>query len=247
MTEQQTLDLNPDGPPDLSHIIPDLQALAVPMDILVLDPENARDHDPRNIKVVGASMVAFGQRTPLTVNKKTNLIEKGNGTYMAAQLLDWKYIAVVWADDDEHTAMAYSLADNRSSDLSRMNYQQAGKNMRALKAVNHPILEIMYEEEEALPLYREEFQPAPISEDNFDTGILRGRPVKVTAAERLAIDKAVELCRAKSPKALKEGGCLEIICNEYLAASATASEAVFPVDQTMEQIVEEMEEILSLD
>jgi hypothetical protein len=212
---------------ELDHILPSLRSLAVPMDILLLDPENARDHDPRNIKVIAGSLTGFKQRTTLTANRLTGHIEKGNGTYMSAKLLGWQWIAVAWTEDDEITATAYGLVDNRSSDLSTNNYQQTGKNLRKLKQAEHPMLELMYTDEEAMPLLREDFQAAPLSDEQFDATMLKGRAIrKLTASERLVIDQAIELCRAKSSKALTEGSALEMICKEFLEVSAALAPPV---------------------
>jgi ParB-like chromosome segregation protein Spo0J len=41
----------------------------------------------------------------------------GNHQLKAAQQLGWTEIAVVFVDDDEATAKAYALADNRTADL----------------------------------------------------------------------------------------------------------------------------------
>jgi ParB-like chromosome segregation protein Spo0J len=38
-------------------------------------------------------------------------------TLAAAQQLGWTHIAVVWVDDDDITAKAFALVDNRTSDL----------------------------------------------------------------------------------------------------------------------------------
>ena len=100
----------------MRHINDDLRSLATSMDKLLLDPANARTgHD---IDAICASLTKFGQRTPIVVNKSTNIILKGNGTFKAAQKLGWDKIAVSYVDDDNLTATQYSIADNRTGDLS---------------------------------------------------------------------------------------------------------------------------------
>ena len=100
----------------MERIIDDLSSLATPMDTLLLDPANARTgHD---IDAICASLTKFGQRTPLVVNKNTNIILKGNGTYKAAKQLGWDKIAASYVNDDNLTATQYSIADNRTGDLS---------------------------------------------------------------------------------------------------------------------------------
>jgi len=64
-----------------------LRPLAVPVQRIKVDPRNARKHDEDNLKSIAASLQKFGQRVPLVVNETTGLIEKGNGTFQAAQQL----------------------------------------------------------------------------------------------------------------------------------------------------------------
>lgn len=60
-----------------------------------------------------------GQRSPLVVWRKNNVIYKGNTTYKAARFLGWDKIAVVYADfPSEQAAIAYGIADNKSSEWS---------------------------------------------------------------------------------------------------------------------------------
>ena len=98
---------------NLTHITPRLRPLAVAMDALVLDPANARKHDQKNLDAIKGSLARFGQRVPLVVNSRNNVIEKGNGTFLAARELDWTHIAVVDVDDDPLDAAGFSIADNR--------------------------------------------------------------------------------------------------------------------------------------
>lgn len=228
---EEPLRLAAEAAGELNHIMADLRPLAIRMEWLNLDPINAQEHDPRNLKVIAGSLVQYGQRSTLTVNRKDpdgilppNRIMKGNGTYISAKLLEWKWIAAGFTDDEALDAMGYGMVDNRSSELSKKNYGQTSKNMRTLKQAGHPTLELMYTDEEALPLLREDFIASPQSDEKFDASMLRGRAVtKVTASERLIIDQAIELCRAQNSKALTEGSALEKICKEYLEITAVTA------------------------
>lgn len=216
----------------LDHILPDLRPLAVDMSGLILDPENARKHDARNIRMIAESLQMFGQRTPLTVNRFTNFIAKGNGTYMAARLLGWTVIAAVWADDDRHNAIAYGLIDNRTSDTSSTNYSQTGKHLRELSAANYPMLKF-WTEEEALPLIRTEFVKPAVTDEVFDAGLQKGRAItKISATERLGIDQAIAFVRSQSRRSVTEGAALAQICGEYMAMHI--NELDNAVQQTME-------------
>lgn len=103
------------------YIAEQLRGLAVEVQSLDPDPHNPRKHGPEDLASIAKSLERFGQRTPLVVNRRTNYILKGNGTWLAAQQLDWKYLAVVFVDDAPQTASRYKIADNRTAELSEWN------------------------------------------------------------------------------------------------------------------------------
>lgn len=94
-------------------ILPDLESLAAPIRELELLPGNPRRGD---VDAVARSLAKFGQRKPI-VAKRDGTVIAGNHTLRAARLLGWDEIAVVWVDDDDATAKAFALADNRVSEL----------------------------------------------------------------------------------------------------------------------------------
>jgi hypothetical protein len=99
-----------------------LLGLAVPLDRLEPLPGNPRLGD---VEAVMRSYERFGQRKPIVVRKTGGTAKAprgqviaGNHQLEAARRLGWKRIAVVWVDEDRATALAYSLADNRTSDVA---------------------------------------------------------------------------------------------------------------------------------
>jgi hypothetical protein len=91
----------------------DLVRLAQPVAELKLLPGNPRRG---NIDAVAKSLERFGQRKPVTVTAD-GTVTAGNHTLQAARQLGWTHIAVVTEDDDDRTAKAWALADNRIGDL----------------------------------------------------------------------------------------------------------------------------------
>jgi hypothetical protein len=65
---------------------------------------------------VKRSLQRFGQRKPIVV-RADGTVEAGNTTLKAALELGWPEIAAVPFADDEATAKAFALADNRTSEL----------------------------------------------------------------------------------------------------------------------------------
>jgi site-specific DNA-methyltransferase (adenine-specific) len=94
-------------------IVSGLEPLAADIDALQLLPGNPRRGD---VAAVARSLDAFGQRKPIVALRDGTVIA-GNHTLQAAQSLGWDKIAVVWVDDDDATAKAFALADNRTAEL----------------------------------------------------------------------------------------------------------------------------------
>ena len=98
---------------DKHKIADDLKPLTYPVDKL-----QHLDGNPRvgNVEAVAKSYDKFGQRKPIVATKDGTVIS-GNHQLAAAKQLGWDKIAVLFTDDDELTAKAFALADNRTSDL----------------------------------------------------------------------------------------------------------------------------------
>jgi DNA modification methylase len=86
---------------------------------LTLDPQNARQHDPKNLKAIEGSLAQFGQRKPIVITE-ANVIVAGNGTVTAAKNLGWEKIEAVRvpADWSKDQVKAFALADNRTAELA---------------------------------------------------------------------------------------------------------------------------------
>ena len=96
-----------------ADIADDLAQLAVEIDSVHQLPGNPRRGD---VDAVASSLARFGQRKPIVVDSN-GMIVAGNHTWAAAKQLGWPKIAVVRVVDDEATARAFALADNRTAEL----------------------------------------------------------------------------------------------------------------------------------
>jgi site-specific DNA-methyltransferase (adenine-specific) len=105
------------GAMTMASMIEKCQIQWVPIDSVHLNPENPRHNEPA-VEVVMASIARFGFRVPLVVNRRTNLIEAGNTRWKAAQRMGLSEVPVIFADDDEITALAFALADNRTAEIA---------------------------------------------------------------------------------------------------------------------------------
>jgi len=105
----------------MEQIAETLRPLAVPVESLNLDAANARQHSRRNLDAIKASLVRFGQRTPIVVQKEGMIVRAGNGRLTIARELGWTHIAAVIVDESAIEATAYAIADNRTAELATWN------------------------------------------------------------------------------------------------------------------------------
>ena len=86
----------------------------VPLGQLTPDPDNAKEHTPKQIAQIKASIERFGNNDPIAVWGKDNLIVEGHGRYEALKALGYKEAEIIRLDrltDEERRA--YALAHNQ--------------------------------------------------------------------------------------------------------------------------------------
>lgn len=89
---------------------------SVPTASLKLWKDNPRQNDEA-VPRLAELLQMHGQRSPIVVWKKNMVVYKGNTTLKAARSLGWKNISVILADfPSEQAAIAYGIADNKSSE-----------------------------------------------------------------------------------------------------------------------------------
>jgi ParB-like chromosome segregation protein Spo0J len=101
---------------------------------LKFDPENARQHDEKNLRAIEESLREFGQRKPIVITK-SGVIVAGNGTVEAATRLGWPTIEAVTIPDDwtSEKIKAFALADNRTAELAAWNTEILNAQLQELK------------------------------------------------------------------------------------------------------------------
>ena len=125
-------------------INPQLESLLVPLDRLEVLDKNPRKGD---VAAVAKSYEKFGQRKPIvarvtggTDDAPTGVVIAGNHQFRAAKKLGWTHIAVVWTDDDEATAKAFALADNRTSELGSIDDDLLAQNIREIMEIDESLI-----------------------------------------------------------------------------------------------------------
>jgi hypothetical protein len=113
---------------------------------LTPDPNNARQHDDKNLKAIQGSLKQFGQRKPIVITED-GVIVAGNGTVEAAKRLGWLKIDAVRVPGDWTTEQtkAFALADNRTAELAGWNSEILSEQIRELNEADFPILELGFE------------------------------------------------------------------------------------------------------
>jgi len=127
-----------------ANIASPLLALATPIENIELLSNNPRKGD---IKSVAKSYETFGQRKPIVVrrtgeneNGPTGIVIAGNHQLQAAKQLGWTKIAAVFVEDDDDTAKAFALADNRTAELGGYDPEALEKLVEELRENNPDLL-----------------------------------------------------------------------------------------------------------
>lgn len=104
-------------------VSPDLENLLTPIEQLETLPNNPRKG---SVSAIAASYKEFGQVKPIVAvdNKDgTGTVIAGNHQLAAAKQLGWTHIAVLHVPFDHDKAIAFALADNRTSELGEDNQE----------------------------------------------------------------------------------------------------------------------------
>jgi site-specific DNA-methyltransferase (adenine-specific) len=130
---------------------------------LTPDPQNARQHDDKNLKAIQGSLKQFGQRKPIVITED-GVIVAGNGTVEAAKRLGWLEIQAVTVPGDwtPEQTKAFALADNRTAELAAWSPEVLAAQLVELEASGFQIEEFGFEKIEA------ENQPTIQGDDDFD-------------------------------------------------------------------------------
>lgn len=203
----------------LDNIVPALHPHAVPIDSLVPDPLNARLHPERNLEAIKQSLLLYRQCSPLVVNKANNHVIIGNGRLSVAKGLGWSHIAAIFLEVSEVEAAGLGLADNRSAELAKWDFEIVARLDRLMteKAGVSNMVGWNVDELSVLRMV-ENWVPPPVSDSlPGENGTLtlkwaRGEGENVRQVlERLLADAAAEERDAGTPEELLDGVCKQFL------------------------------------
>lgn len=155
----------PDAP--INKIASSLKSLLVDIVSLTPDPNNARTHPERNMISIMQSLQMYGQVKPIVVRRDKMIIVAGNGTYEAATRLAWTQIAASIVDMTDVEAAGYGLADNRSAELAKWDFEVVARLDQLLLEAGHASIGWSLDELEVLRAA--DWQPPPIIDDGDGT------------------------------------------------------------------------------
>lgn len=111
----------------------------VPIGSLRLNPDNAKEHGAKQIRLIAASIEKFGFLAPIVIDEH-GLIVAGNGRWEAARLLRLTTVPVVRARFlSAEDRAAYALADNKLVELSPWKDDVLAKELNALVAKGYDL------------------------------------------------------------------------------------------------------------
>lgn len=146
-------------------------------------PDNPRTHSEENISVIMESLREFGQQKPIVVDKDGFIIA-GNGTFHAALKLGWDEIEAVRTELSSDQALAFGIVDNRSTDLSRFDFDRLAHVIRKInEAKTVDITVTGFKEFELRPLLHSyepgEIEDLPKSDPKETNKIIIDIPIEV--------------------------------------------------------------------
>lgn len=196
--------------------------LVHPISNFVLDAMNARVHPERNMDAIKDSLSAYGQVKPIVVRKATNVVVAGNGTITAARELGWTEIAASIVEMDELQAAGFGLADNRTAELAKWDFEIVAKLDKLLHEANQP--SIGWSTDELEVLRAAEWRPPEISNELIQGGE-KNLLLSFSPGQYELIERAIELFKSRNKNLrLPNEDIVGIICQEWITRQAVAKE-----------------------
>lgn len=107
-----------------------------PVNALVLDPRNPRQHSERQVKQIARSIQSFGFNVPVLVDRSGKLVA-GHGRVLAARLLGMSEVPVIRLDTiSDAQARGFAIADNRLNENSSWDDRLLGEIFGELAALD---------------------------------------------------------------------------------------------------------------
>jgi len=131
------------------------------------DPANVRKHPERNLEAIIASLRRFGQQHPIVIDVN-NTVRAGNGRLQAAIQLGWDEIDCVVTDLKGSEAIAYAIADNRTSELAEWDDDMLAAQLHGLLTDDEALLEAAGFDEDELAAMLDDADSDELKQDQVE-------------------------------------------------------------------------------
>lgn len=205
------------------QIAPAIANLAVPINSVTYDPDNARLHPERNVEAIKESLTIYGQVKPIVVQKSTMHVVAGNGTLKCARELGWKKIAAAIVDMTDSEAAGYGLADNKTAELAKWDFETDVLKRIDAKMRSAGIPMTGWSESDLAVLRMADWVPPPQTDEVF--GLHDAKfTIRCNGKQYAQVDEAlnelhnrlVSERKVKGDKELPDIEYLLIICKEWM-------------------------------
>jgi ParB family chromosome partitioning protein len=191
------------------------------------DPANARKHPERNLEAIVASLRRFGQQKPIVIDK-SNVVRAGNGTIEAAKQLGWTHIDCVRTSLESSDAIAYAIADNRTSELAEWDDDVLAAQLNGLLADDEELIDAAGYTAAELDAMLDQFNAEEIDAPNLADGDrepFRQMTFTVHDSQFEIIEAALKAAKAKGggESVVNEnsnGNALAFVCDAYTSKGA---------------------------
>lgn len=201
---------------------PDLVPLLVALSECSRDPRNARRHPDTNLDAIKRSLTAFGQLKPIVL--KGTRILAGNGTHEAMEQLGWNAVAVVRAPNDmsDSEAIAFALADNKTTDLSEWDFQEVAMLLREMpEALRETTGFAPFEIE---PMLQADWTP-PVRPPAEPDPAKHPHVVGFSSEQWQTVERVIKYVRAtEGDPDIPAGRCVELACADFLSGAQGEAE-----------------------
>lgn len=123
---------------------------------------NARNHSPKDIDAIKESISQFGFSDPIGVWGENNLIVEGHGRCIAAIEMGLAEVPCIRLDHmDDEQRKAYSLAHNRTAELSGWNFDKLSEELAELEIAGWDIEKLGFELDQETGTSKDQDKPKP--------------------------------------------------------------------------------------
>jgi hypothetical protein len=203
-----------------NNIAEALENLIIDIDSVQPDPMNARLHPDRNMQSIIDSLNLYGQVKPLVVRKETMTVMAGNGTLEAARRSGWTKIAAAIVDMDEIQAAGYGMADNRTAELAKWDFEIVAKLDKLLLEAQQA--NVGWTDDELEVLRAADWTPPAIGgygEDGKEVGKESPLLISFTPDQYETVGEAITALLSSMKEdsdRFDQAQCLELICYTWL-------------------------------